>query len=697
MALKIGSKIALPVFATLIFSIIIAVIVQLFVLAQDDYYAAEQQGSRPKAELAASMLEELDDMNANVMWYMLGEEGDAASFADNHSDFLDYLGQFERIGGNADFDGRRLRTLANQYHRSAIEQVFQGYSPIAERTARAEFDRIIVDVGEPVEQLLSPQALDPQAPNPQAVRDGDAAAGPQGNDAPQTATLPSLQAYLALADQVGNMISSLNSYLRGDPMAAAAFEQHAEAFRSDFDRLRRLETRPLIVAQLERVLRHYEELMEVGRTVFAAFDPEAKSDAINTIEELERQVVADIEDRLDRIIARAEAADHAASTDLRDAAHMTGLLVWGLFAMSLLVGGGSVLLVSRNVIVHPLTMLTKQIRQLSQRNTAITIAAADRGDEIGEMAKAVRMLKTTLHDEVERTAEVEAKLRGVAEKREAINRLTQDFDTSVGQIVQLVASSATDMRQTADSLSTAANQADDQSTQVASAAQRATENVQTVATASEQLGGSIEEISRQVQEQSHKADEAARATDRSRARVRGLSEKAQEIGDVVSLITSIAEQTNLLALNATIEAARAGEAGKGFAVVASEVKNLANQTAKATEDIANRITGVQEETQTTVDAIEEIADQISKVANIAGTIAAAVEQQSAASQEIGRNAAEAAQRTQKVSTTIANVSESAENTGAAAVQMISTAKQLSEKATSLNTLVNGFLRDVRAA
>ena len=179
--------------------------------------------------------------------------------------------------------------------------------------------------------------------------------------------------------------------------------------------------------------------------------------------------------------------------------------------------------------------------------------------------------------------------------------------------------------------------------------------------------------------------------------MQGLSEKAETIGEVVSLITSIAEQTNLLALNATIEAARAGDAGRGFAVVASEVKNLANQTAQATEQISAQISAVQTETKTTVDAIESVVSEISIVAQIANAIAAAVEEQSAATQEIGYSVTEASNSTRDVSSNVSAVTDAAARTGLAAKDLLGASGQLSTQAGSLKDMVHAFLSNVRTA
>jgi methyl-accepting chemotaxis protein len=211
------------------------------------------------------------------------------------------------------------------------------------------------------------------------------------------------------------------------------------------------------------------------------------------------------------------------------------------------------------------------------------------------------------------------------------------------------------------------------------------------------MTGSVSEISRQVQESSKIAGEAVIQTEKTDARITELSGAAGRIGDVVKLITAIAEQTNLLALNATIEAARAGEAGRGFAVVASEVKQLATQTAKATEEIGTQITSMQAATRESVTAIKEISGTIGRMSEIAGIIAAAVEEQGAATQEIARNVQQAARGTAQVATNITDVSRGAGETGMASSDVLASAQALSRESGVLKSEVEKFVQTVRAA
>jgi methyl-accepting chemotaxis protein len=317
--------------------------------------------------------------------------------------------------------------------------------------------------------------------------------------------------------------------------------------------------------------------------------------------------------------------------------------------------------------------------------------------EIGAMADVLQVFKEALiakkaADEAA-TADAEAKI----ERGRRVDNVTREFETMIGEIVQTVSSASTQLEASASTLTSTADRSQRLATTVAGASEEASTNVQSVASATEEMASSVGEISRQVQESARMAGDAVGQARATTERVSELSKAASRIGDVVELINTIAGQTNLLALNATIEAARAGEAGRGFAVVASEVKALAEQTAKATGEIGQQISGIQAATNDSVGAIKEISSTIERLSEISSAIAAAVEEQGAATQEIARNVQQAAQGTQQVSSNITDVQRGATETGTASSQVLSAAQMLSNDSARLKTEVSKFLTNVRAA
>jgi methyl-accepting chemotaxis protein len=261
---------------------------------------------------------------------------------------------------------------------------------------------------------------------------------------------------------------------------------------------------------------------------------------------------------------------------------------------------------------------------------------------------------------------------------------------SIGQNSQTLASSSEELSAVSQQMSSNAEETSAQAGVVAAAAEQVTKNLQTVATATEEMTASIKEIAKNASEAAKVATSAVKIAENTNATVAKLGTSSAEIGKVIKVITSIAQQTNLLALNATIEAARAGEAGKGFAVVANEVKELAKETAKATEEITQKIESIQGNTKGAVEAIAQISQVIAQINDISNTIAGAVEEQTATTNEMARNVSEAAQGGRQVAENITSVATAAKNTSSGASETQSASGELSRMAAELQRLVGQF-------
>ncbi len=357
---------------------------------------------------------------------------------------------------------------------------------------------------------------------------------------------------------------------------------------------------------------------------------------------------------------------------------------------------GLVALFAYRMLLRPLPKLAEVMDRLARDDTGVEVDYQARGDEVGDMARAVQVFKDNALEKQRLEQErQEQEKRVAAEKQAAMTSLANEFEQSVAGKVTSVLEAASNIDTATRQVRELATATSEKSALVSGAAEGASGNVDSVAAASEEMSASIGEIARRASESAKIASGAVLEAESTNETVQSLDTAAQKIGDVVKLINEIAEQTNLLALNATIEAARAGDAGKGFAVVANEVKTLASQTTKATEEISGQINAMQQATTEAVSAIASIRDVIGQVNESTTAIASAVEQQNAATQEIGRNVESAASDTSKVSSTIVEVRGASEQTMTALQQAMAAIEGLNGDANDMKQQVGAFLSKVR--
>ncbi|MEN2978565.1 cache domain-containing protein [Tistrella bauzanensis] len=368
--------------------------------------------------------------------------------------------------------------------------------------------------------------------------------------------------------------------------------------------------------------------------------------------------------------------------------------LWAGFLALLVAGSGTL---NARSLSYALRGLTGAMRRLADGDTDVEIRGTDRRNELGEMARALEVFRDNALERRRLQAEHDADQAARDARAARVERLVRGFDAEIGELVDQVANAATELEATAGEMTRIAEQTNAHAGSASAATEQTSANVQTVAAATDELTSSIREIGRQVTESARITALAVREAEATAGTVHGLVDAAERIGRVVDLINGIAAQTNMLALNATIEAARAGEAGKGFAVVAAEVKNLARQTAQATDEIAAQIRNVQSETDAAVEAIGGIGRRVSEVDAIATTIASAVEEQAAAAAEISRSISEAANGTRDVAETVVKVSAEASRTGVAGRQVLTAGGSLAQRADVLKGDVARFIEEVKVA
>ena len=401
-------------------------------------------------------------------------------------------------------------------------------------------------------------------------------------------------------------------------------------------------------------------------------------------------------DLSDQVIAANIASAKQAATDAKTA-QTAAVSMLTIFAVIMACISGGIAFIFSRATVTGINRIAKTTEELANGNLNVDISALARRDELKSVVDSLNIFKSNT-EEKQRLSQLDAAANATREQRaRQMGELAERFRHEAQDMLDALSNAASDLDANGRTLLTIAGENERRSQQAVSSIRNSADNVQNVASATTELSASIGVIGDQAVRSVEIAAEAVSEADRTNASMAELSRAADQIGEVVDLINAIAQQTNLLALNATIESARAGEAGKGFAVVASEVKSLAQQTAKATDEIRDRIKDIQGAAANGVSAIRGIGETIKHMNEIASSIADSVHQQGDATNEIARNVNEASDGTSMASSSVSQLSASAADTEKASTEMLGAAQQLTKRTEAMSENIRRFLSELTAA
>ena len=538
-------------------------------------------------------------------------------------------------------------------------------------------------------------------------------------DAMAKQTLPGIAGATALAEQAAEIRRQVLIYLAAPSpedkqRAEAAIEAGGAAFTAALASYRATITQPGVQALLTQFQAQWTTYLQTQRELLVLARAPGKLADATPARTISRSQFDAARATLGRIVEATTRDGAAAATGVY---RVIGAIRWWVaivLAISAVLGSAIAFVITR--------LVAGPVRQLETTASAMARGELDAGaidhdvdDEIGALARsfgrstaALSAVVGELQLLIQASQRGQVGMRGDASRFEGVyGELVAGTNALLDSLVsplQFVAHNADALTASSEQLTAVSQQLGGSAAEasslaqlVSSAAGDVSRSTHSVATSTEQMAASIKEIAKNASDSARVAGQAVKMAGTTNATVGKLGDSAIEIGKVVKVITAIAQQTNLLALNATIEAARAGEAGKGFAVVANEVKELAKETAKATEDIGRSIESIQTDTQDAIAAIGHIGAIIAQIDDISTTIASAVEQQSATTNEMGRNVAESARGTTEIANNIATVAHTAQNTANGAGQTMAAATELAQMAAGLKQLVSKFSFERRAA
>jgi methyl-accepting chemotaxis protein len=468
---------------------------------------------------------------------------------------------------------------------------------------------------------------------------------------------------------------------------------HAAALRGNLDQLAEARLEPSVKAAIQKVSGTLTAFVKEAEFLVMQIDRQTTEVMtrlplfLQSAETLERET-ADLGQKLD------EAGREAAGTVLATSDHAQGGLIAGLLLGGILLTVMTVLLL--RAIERPLRRCVAALARIAAGDTDTTLYHPSR-DEIGQIVGSIENFRTVTIDLKARVAAEAAEQARKEQEQQALRVALQNFERNISGIVLELQASSREVHAHAETLSGAAAITQTRADHIVPLSRQSSANMQSVAASAEQLQMSIAEITQQVVRSSQMTRDAADRSEDATGTMKTLSERTDRINEIVGLISGIAGQTNLLALNATIEAARAGDAGRGFAIVAGEVKELAKQTANATEEIASQIADIQQAMRRGVQISGEVSELVAMVNSVSTTIAGSVEQQSSATREIAGNAGQVSGSSHQITEGVEEFQREAMHTEESSGRLLAAAQALSGQADILEAEMSAFLKQVRTA